>query len=47
MEDRTIIHTKIRKGKRVKEFNIRLLRRDDVCCAHGALKLWLMDSHCG
>ncbi|KAA6379191.1 MAG: hypothetical protein EZS28_025282, partial [Streblomastix strix] len=47
MEDRIIIHTKIRKDKKVKKFNIRLLRRDDVSCVHGALKLWLMDSHYG
>ncbi|KAA6399551.1 MAG: hypothetical protein EZS28_004917, partial [Streblomastix strix] len=45
-EDRTIIYTKIRKDERVKEFNIKQLKRNDVCCAHGALRLWLMDSHC-
>ncbi|KAA6366075.1 MAG: hypothetical protein EZS28_038399 [Streblomastix strix] len=46
-EDKTIIHTKVRKGKRIKEFNIKMLKRNHVCCVNGALRLWLMDSHCG
>ncbi|KAA6368061.1 MAG: hypothetical protein EZS28_036412 [Streblomastix strix] len=44
IEDRTTIHTKVRKGKKIKEFNIKFLKRNDVCCAHEDLKLWLMDS---
>ncbi|KAA6358577.1 MAG: hypothetical protein EZS28_045896, partial [Streblomastix strix] len=47
MEDRTIIHTRVKKGKKIREFNIKFLKRNDVCCAHEALRLWLMDSHCG
>ncbi|KAA6325733.1 MAG: hypothetical protein EZS28_054033, partial [Streblomastix strix] len=47
LEDRTIIQTKVKKGKKIREFSIKFLMRNDICCAHEALRLWLMDSHCG
>ncbi|KAA6369963.1 MAG: hypothetical protein EZS28_034510, partial [Streblomastix strix] len=43
---RTVIQTKVKKGKKVRSFEIIFKRKDDVCCAAKAIELWLIDKDC-
>ncbi|KAA6361738.1 MAG: hypothetical protein EZS28_042735, partial [Streblomastix strix] len=47
LEDRTTIHTRVKRGKKIREFNIKFLNRNEGCCADEDLRQWLMDSYYG
>ncbi|KAA6377205.1 MAG: hypothetical protein EZS28_027268 [Streblomastix strix] len=43
---RTVIQTKVKKGKKVRTFEIIFKKKDDICCAAKAIELWLIDKNC-
>ncbi|KAA6372646.1 MAG: hypothetical protein EZS28_031826 [Streblomastix strix] len=43
---RTVIQIKVKKGKKLRLFEIILNRKDDICCAAKAIEQWLTDNNC-